>query len=624
MRRDLLAGRCLLAWMLAMVIGACSGTVGSDGDAGADGSAQEDAGTDGGWQDTGADDAGQEDAGSRDAGADDGALEDGGAEGGDLPPPPDAEAVPTFHCVGLTWAPAGGAADRACRVRYRLFADSAWREALPLWFDARDGEYRGSIVQLEPESRYQIELELAGTAQRTALVVDTWSESFPIGETVYLPESASEALVISGGGSPEGYTLYTHEPGKTAAIDVGGSARADIEIEDGAAYAIIRGLTLRAGDEHGIFFRGAAHDIVIEECDISGWGHDEQGGGAIESGQVARLVIQRNRIHHPRGTAQSWDLGHPAGPSAIRLHDSPGNQVIRYNEMYSELGHYYQDALTGSSNDSPNGNPGRDSDIYANYVANCWDDGIQAEGGGRNVRIWGNFIEHTKTHIAIAPVSVGPTYIWRNTGGEMRRSHLQELSDDWNRGPYIKTGGETQWNGGRVYVFHNTDLNPAPTQPDQVLRLGARGGIKSEGGQTFEHIGWNNVFTHFTRGTVFSDNANSCTNELDHDMVYGRYDENDCAFRPHESNGIELQGETWWDYLDLSAQIAFDYEAASGTGTTVGYYPLNASCGGIDAGRVIPNFNDGYQGAGPDIGAFEAGGPPLEYGVDAYRERSSP
>ena len=38
----------------------------------------------------------------------------------------------------------------------------------------------------------------------------------------------------------------------------------------------------------------------------------------------------------------------------------------------------------------------------------------------------------------------------------------------------------------------------------------------------------------------------------------------------------------------------------------------------IDSGILIPGFNDNYKGAAPDIGAFETGAPPLQFGRRAY------
>jgi hypothetical protein len=34
---------------------------------------------------------------------------------------------------------------------------------------------------------------------------------------------------------------------------------------------------------------------------------------------------------------------------------------------------------------------------------------------------------------------------------------------------------------------------------------------------------------------------------------------------------------------------------------------------------VLPNFNDGFTGSAPDMGAHENGIPALEFGVEAYR-----
>ena len=57
-------------------------------------------------------------------------------------------AVPTFECVGLYWQAPGGAAEKVCAVSYRAAGARDWKQALPLWFDRRNQEYRGSIVQL--------------------------------------------------------------------------------------------------------------------------------------------------------------------------------------------------------------------------------------------------------------------------------------------------------------------------------------------------------------------------------------------------------------------------------------------------------------------------------------------
>ena len=58
--------------------------------------------------------------------------------------------VATFHSIGIYWSPSGGSASNACNVRYRAADNFSWREGLPLWFDSRNAEYRGSLVHLQP------------------------------------------------------------------------------------------------------------------------------------------------------------------------------------------------------------------------------------------------------------------------------------------------------------------------------------------------------------------------------------------------------------------------------------------------------------------------------------------
>lgn len=554
-----------------------------------------------------------------------------GIEIGDPPPPlASVQVVPTFHSIGLYWKPQEGSESLEATVRFRVVGAAGWNEGLPLWFDKRDGEYRGSIVQLFPGARYEIQLILQGTQTSVNFEAKTWSEHFPIGETVYLPKYSAETLVIDRAGSPDGYILYTYAPGSTATIDVQYQRDANIEVMGNAAYVIIRGLTLVGSTRHGINFTGSAHDIVIEDNDISGWGtNGPEGWGqgaqsAIYAGnrdKVERIIIQRNRLHHPRSETNSWaeyrnDKGtyHPGGPQAITLVNSKGNHVVRFNEIYSDFDHYFNDPIGAGSNFSFEGFPNRDSDIYGNYVSSAWDDGIEAEGANMNVRIWGNFIESTFVKIAIASTSKGPLYIWRNVAGTSRRNATDEASDDYGRGPFIKAGGETRdgvWYGsGRTNIFHNTVLQPDPP-PGQTYSIGSGGGITGSGGDLYETISRNNIFINYKDWhTTFRDNVGSCTNDWDYDLYTGGIKQN-CSSRPHQGHGIRLTNGALPQYDPTN--IHFTREGG------VGEFGLLPGTPGYDDGELIPNFNDGFFGSGPDMGAFEAGHAAMEFGVEAYK-----
>ncbi|MHC4143933.1 MAG: LamG-like jellyroll fold domain-containing protein, partial [Planctomycetota bacterium] len=107
--------------------------------------------------------------------------------------------VSTFHCIGVYWSAQDGSSDNVCQVYYRSEGSTEWKEALPLWYDERGivgyggsnfpypPQYRGSIVNLEPGTTYEIELRLLNTGTTETFTASTWSEDFPIARTVYLP-----------------------------------------------------------------------------------------------------------------------------------------------------------------------------------------------------------------------------------------------------------------------------------------------------------------------------------------------------------------------------------------------------------------------------------------------------
>ncbi|MGH7453925.1 MAG: hypothetical protein ACRENG_21420, partial [bacterium] len=294
---------------------------------------------------------------------------------------------------------------------------------------------------------------------------------------------------------------------------------------------------------------------------------------------------------------------HPRGPQAVAFFNSKGNHVIRYNEIYSDDEHYFNDALGYGSNFSTQGFPNCDSDIYGNLISHCWDDGIESEGANCNVRIWGNYIDKTFVKIAIACASIGPLYIWRNIANTSRKSAVDSTSDDYGRGRFIKAGGttiDTVWyGGGRTYVFHNTVLQPQPS-PGQIFPLGGDGGIIGSGGDVHEAVSRNNILTNYKNSLdIIRDDTDSCSNDFDYDLYTGIIGST-CPGRPHETHGI----------LGLPT-----FNAKNGPGE----FALQPGTAGFDAGVVIPNFNDNYDGQRPDMGAFEANSLPMQFGINASR-----
>jgi hypothetical protein len=516
-------------------------------------------------------------------------------------------AIPTFHSLGLYWSPTGGATNRQVTVRFRQEGAKTWNEGLPLRYNPIPNteedltDYRGSIVHLRPGTAYEIELSLQGTSLKTNLIAKTWSERFPIGQIVRMTNQNSTVSVTESG-TPHAWRLYD---GRGATIDV--QHEHDECIIVNASNVILRGFTLRgAGSKTntnrrpiGAIRIDSGEDIVIEDCDISGWGrlNAETGFGfdydaAIfsRSARVKRLVIQRCKLHDPQHDGSNWHEPtfptHSMGPQCISLFDTGGNHVIRHNECWSDMEHMFNDIIGGGSNGSYRGSPGHDSDIYGNYVSHCWDDGLEVEGGNRNVRVWGNYITQTMISIGNAATSIGPLYIWRNVGSRFQaRPNAPGLH-------FLKMGfaGSEDWMTGHQYIFHNTIY-----ASDEWLPSGGLGGDR-----IVKHTMSRNNILHVRSPGGFSQSRNrrNADNSFNYDLYNGQ------APQGEETHGI--QGEPQYE-----KGSGFDFKKMTGS------FRLEPTSPGANAGEHIPNFSPFQVGEKPDAGAHQRGTEPMRYGVIA-------
>jgi hypothetical protein len=510
----------------------------------------------------------------------------------------DTRAVPTYESAGLYWTNPGANAATGCEVKFRKAGDTAWKPGLALWLDARDNQCRGSLVQLTPDTDYQVELNLPGQAAARSLSFRTWANQKPIARTVQVA-SGTGTLDITQGGTPDGYVVYQGVPG--AVLDAANGAAFNVTVN--ASYVIVRGLVLKGAQQDGIRISPNVTDVIIEDNEITGWGRQRSGNLGVEHDSAVhavcntptleRVTVQRNEIHDPRYTANSWSDGHPQGPQGVTLSYCGGNHVIRHNEIFSTTGRYYNDIIGGADNDSTTGFPNADSDIYGNELSGAWDDAIEAEGGNRNVRIWGNYMDQTGTGVASTVTSVGPLYMFRNVYNRSRMLEKSPLDQD-DRQVMFKAGSDASLGDGRRYVFHNTMLQA--TQAGAVYGLGAAGGISGTGsGQLINNtVSKNNIFHNWRTWTAYYDVGSG--NEFANDLYNG----GPGAAVVSGIVGIPIYapGNGWMSEAN-------------------GQYQLAAASPGFDQGVRIANFNDAYSGAAPDVGAHEAGTGAMKFGIAA-------
>jgi hypothetical protein len=539
-------------------------------------------------------------------------------------------AVATYQSIGLYWSPEGGAGNVAAKVQFRE-PGGRWRAGLDLWFDVRDSQYRGSLVELKPGTRYEIRLALA-TGYAETLTAATWSERLRVKRTREVTPGTTHLVIgPEDSGDEQGYVVFTAPAGRNvidqSQVD-GNELRKDscVLVKQGVHHVVIRGLALRNCKRAGIMierqFQPAletqTHDIVIEDNEIAGWGgfgqNKPDSGMADNDAAVQcdywretddhkrpdRIVIQRNVMRDPRYSANPWLTGsgprmHPIGPQGVLFMKCGRNHVIRYNDIYSTNGNFFLDGLGGGENFSSAGFPWADSDINGNRISDVYDDGIEAEGGNRNVRIWGNYLDRVFVAIANAATAVGPLYVWRNVSNRQGGMYQPDVApDEESRGPFVKAGSNHPVaNGGRAYYFHNTALQPPG---GGRYGMGAGVGIVNSGGKLYNLVSRNNIWqihkqVH-NRGrpkyAAISADADRGSVDADYDLYNG-------AMR---NAGRDPQSHGW-----------------QATPVYQGRYALKTGSPGHGMAEPIPNFNDQY--ARPDVGAQQSGAPPLQFGVQA-------
>jgi len=563
-----------------------------------------------------------------------------------LPEPPAGtwDAVPTFHNMSLYYVPPSVPEGGVVKVRYRRAAVSTWTTGHDLWYDSRTttvrarAEARGSICMLASNTEYVIQFGMPAGASINWLhqiTKTTWNEVYPEG-TVNTSASGTTATPINitnaSSGNASAYTVYRADTTIGSTIDVANAQLQCITID--AHHVIIRGFKLKNGQGHGIRIVPSAnsHDIIIEDCEISGWGRNgtTDGGSdisldgidvgrdfegaitcanttdAIDCPDLKRVVIQRCKIFDPRYGSNTWRDGHPRGPQAVTFSNSGGNHVIRYSEFYSTTGtsHHFNDVLGCGTNFSEYGFPGRDSDIYKNKFSHWMDDGVESEGDGMNIRIYKNVFDVGGTvFVASESVSLGPLYIFRNV---FLRGHSRlDIPLDSDAIGLSKSGDvpsefpASGAKGGRRYWLHNTSL--ITPVGGSTYGDGATAGIQEgSAGRPLNNTWAINNIIHLKKDwweVLQASQAAPIPGKFQFNLYVGVITNN--------NNVVSDNVNAIPTYKSGNGYV-------SGMG---GKYQLQPGTAGHNAGTIIANFSDGYQGAAPDMGAHEEGTPDMTFGI---------
>ena len=231
-------------------------------------------------------------------------------------------------------------------------------------------------------------------------------------------------------------------------------------------------------------------------------------------------------------------------------------------------------------------------DFYSNDLFDAVDDGIEADYGCHNIRVFENRIRNAHTGLSAQPSYGGPIYFIRN-----QLYNITSLSlklHNWCTG---------------LEIYHNT-------------LICARGAFRSYA-RWQNGILRNNLFLGASRYAVETGSPHPRTSldyngyrGADPERLFKWFDGEKEERYPSlgtfaEATGFERHG-IMLDF-DIFTRAEMPVEGTT-YGPDFGDLALRPEAIAVDAGAVLPNINDGYTGDAPDLGCFERGQPRPHYG----------
>jgi len=527
-----------------------------------------------------------------------------------------ATPYPTLVNLSIEWKIRGDDnLNGVVEVWYRQAGASEWKQAMPLrripageWAPRTEPHRRrfswenrhsGSIFDLRPDTEYEIRLKLTdpdgGSAERTIRA-----------RTRPVPRQAPDARIRRVTRKEFAAAIRSAEPGDVLLLEPGNYGTFEMT-RDGAPG---RPIVIRGARDYGVWFDGVSlrgrKYVHLENVTVDG-GIDLLGGEHLvvrrcevnaKYGIIAKRPPGAKNCYIADNTVRfimPWKperMGHvtPEGVAANRGEGiqitGPGN-VIAYNRVSG-----FRDCI--STMEDAGAHEQVSIDIYNNDLTRCLDDAIEADFAMGNVRVMRNRITNAFVGLSSQPGLGGPTYFIRNAMYNLILTPFKlmrgTIGDVILHNTSVKVGDAIRYSwigekGSRALLRNN------------LLIGGAGGGVfgKYDSGPglalnirrpdpTFE-MDYNGLGAH---GTPFR----------------GRYGE--ASFE-----GLEgLQAATPFRHIVRVDMDVFDAVAFPAPPVPERPPPdlrLRPGSAAVDRGAVIPNVNQPYRGAAPDLGAYEQG-----------------
>ena len=255
----------------------------------------------------------------------------------------------------------------------------------------------------------------------------------------------------------------------------------------------------------------------------------------------------------------------------------------------------------------PSRGPGLESneiDFYENHLYRCFEDGIEVDGDGRNVRIFNNEFERCNAPVSLAMPEGGPVYVLRNVFHDLQRDtffyiyNFDAALDPNYAHPFklqFGNAGTPDSIGSDLFFFHNTVIINEETA-----------------GLDFYSPGYWQSFTlrnNLVAGTGFAHLYVRTKSRMPIDLDYTLYYSPDDTYRfLVDTNTTDAVPTAFLGQLgDLQEQFPYDAHSLTGDPHLLPDFHLaDTSSAAVDRGVLIPGINDlNYLCDAPDIGAFE-------------------
>lgn len=324
-------------------------------------------------------------------------------------------------------------------------------------------------------------------------------------------------------------------------------------------------------------------------------------GCGVCSKNSSHIVIRKNRIHHIQNPVfVEWTGGEDRG----------NDTRIEFNEMYDTLsggtwpwnavkgtsmesmaivlrGHtgaivrgniihdYFNGIYTSSSGALNNPGVAFDADIYNNQIYSIGDDALEPEGTCVNHRFRNNRIDSVLVGISLAPVTMGPVWVLRNTF-----TNFTARSIKWDRN-----------SDGWTMVYHNTSFTTSANSNSVELISAVSNSIMR-----------NNIF-HANGYSIQARNPGAAGNDWDYDNW----------FTLSAVNHFRWEGVEYANLGQLCRAAGLGCNGHESSPGLAADMSLLTNSPNIDRGILIPGINDQFMGSAPDVGAYESayGTPPV-------------